>query len=501
MRAVVMARQKNKQFNSVAPTPSTIGGGDAAQVRVDREYLAPYAVNPLTQTFPAQPNDPDAPEITFETYRRMMRDGAVSSAVNTLVRMVLADGMQIAPAFAGQQIADDQPAAARALEIADFVRRALSTARKPLPSTLGKLLKGALVYGHKAAEITWKLGEGNDAGKLVLDRVACKPHRLLDFALDAYSEHIGFVPRVSTPADLSGQRILPREKFAVLTLHEEDEDPRGESSLRAAYTPWLFKIHLWPEYLRWLQNCAQNAIIGKLPERKANEITRASVATGAVAKTESEALLETLLELKNASAGVVKHGTEFEQIAASESDGFETGLAVADAQISKSITGQTLASNEAQFGTRAQSETHMGVLDLFVAWLKECLAEMVCADLVRKAIEYNFGPEALSYVPLVSFGDSDRRDWSKDAAAAAMLEGALTDSQWNQITTQLGLAQPLPGERPRRESSSNAATPAQNDAPPNEPKNQPAKPDSMATVNLLRARQSHTGTFITLRSS
>ena len=486
-----MARRNRKQYAAqtapLAIVPS-VGGGEAARVRPDREYLAPFTVNPLANTLPAQTSDPHAPEITFDTFRRMMRDGAVSSAVNTLVRMTLADGMQLSPAFAGQQVGADHPENQKATEIADFVRRALETTRKPLASSLTKLLRGALVYGHKVAELTWKYGMGNDAGMLVLDRVACKPHALLDFALDEYSNHVGFIPRVYGAALPKGSRILPREKFVVLTLNEEDEDPRGESAIRPAYTPFLFKTHTWPEYLRWLQNCAQNALIAKLPPKQPGEIVRAGT-TPANTKSEAESLLETVLSLKNASGAVVKNGTEFEQIQASSADGFETGLSVADSQISKAITGQSLASNEAQFGTRAQGETHLDLLDLYVAWLKDCLAEVVTADLVRKVVAYNYGEEFLPYAPLVSFGDSDRRDWSKDAAAASLLESSVTDSQWNAITTQIGLPAPLPGERPRREASQ---TKPSADKPPNVNGGAP---------DAKRAGRPRTGAFITLRSA
>lgn len=424
--------------------PTKIGQPEFGRVQVDQEYIAPRVANPLTNTVASDKREPQAPEITFETYRRMMHDPAINSAVLTLVRMTLADGIQIVPAFNGEQVSSDAQEFKRANEQASFVRRSFQGLQKPLESTLARMLQGALTYGHKVAEKTFKYGMGDDAGRLMLGRIALKSHTTLDFVIDGFSNHIGFVQRGFGPLP-AGVRVLPREKFAVLTLFEEDEDPRGNSALRPVYTPWLFKTHLWPEFLRWLQNCALNAIVGKTPEKSAATVTRAPVADE-TQKTPTQALLDALLGLKSAAVAVVPHGAEVDTIPSSDTEGFETGFQTADSQISKGILGQTLATGEAKFGTRAQSETHLQVLDLFVAWLKGEVSSMVHSDLIKPLSLYNFGEEFLPYAPIVTLGDSDRRDWSKDATAAASLHGKITKTQWLTICTQLGLPAPEPNE-------------------------------------------------------
>jgi Protein of unknown function (DUF935) len=392
--------------------------------------------------------DPNAPEITFDTYRQMLNDPEVSAGIRTLTMMVLGDGIQLSPAFESKPIDDDASEFSRAEEITAFCERNLAGLRKPLRRTLTQMIEGALSYGHKAAEITWKTGEGIDSGRLVLDKLSVKPHNALDFVVDRFWNLIGFTPRRFAET----REIIPFEKFLILTFLEEDEDPRGRSTLRAAYNGWNFKQLIWPEYKRWLDNCALPSIIGRTPPKGQSEVQRTQDGTNKTISP-SQAMLQALIELKNASVAVLPNGSEVDQLnVISEGAGFDRALAVADGQITKAILYQMLATNEAKFGTRAQSETHMSVLDLLVWSIKTDVAELL-TDLLKRAITYNFGDDSLRFAPIVSLGDSERRDWSQDAAAAALIEPAITDSQWNAITTQLGLPAPQPGEEPRRRAS------------------------------------------------
>jgi phage gp29-like protein len=215
----------------------------------------------------------------------------------------------------------------------------------------------------------------------------------------------------------------------------------------------MFKQAVWPEYFRWLENCAMPSIIGKTAPKQAGDVQRTKAgepATGAKPLSAAEAMAQALTNLKNASVAVLPNGSEIDQLeVVGEGAGFERSINVADGQITKGILFQTLATSEAQFGTRAQSQTHMQVLDLLVWWLKGKIAGMIKADLVKQVIRYNFGVEFLQFAPIITLGDTERRDWSKDATAAASLSSVITESQWLSITNQLGLPAPRPGELPR----------------------------------------------------
>lgn len=499
-----MAKRNRNRYQLAAPArigaaAPTLATPQGAPVQSDAEYISGYGLSfgAYMRQLGTQPADATAPEVTFETYRQMMNDPEVSSDVRTLRDMVLADGVQLSPAADGKPIADDSPEYARANEIAEFCQRAMLATRKPLKKTLKGLLEGALAYGHKTAEITWKIGTGIDRGRLVLDRVALKDHRTLNFVVDAFWNLIGFAPRQGAQG-LGTQETIPREKFIHLSLHEEDEDPRGRSSIRPVYTAWCFKLLAWPEYRRWLENCALPPTIGKLAPKQPGDVQRNADGTkkSNTVVSPAEAFGQALASLKNASYMVVPNGAEVDQLqSAGDGGGFERAIGVADGQIAKGILYQTLATGEAQFGTRAQSETHMGVLDLLVWELKGEVADVISSDLIRQIVRYNFGDDALRFAPLVSLGDSERRDWSKDARAAAMLESAVTDSQWNAITTQLGLPAPLPGERPRREES---ATPQPENQPP-QPQRQPLPDDTEDDAPPQRPTRPNGAAFVTIR--
>lgn len=444
------------QTAALTLSPSSSGESSAAaDFDPSLEYVAGYgqSYSVLERQIPAQAHDPKAPEVTFETYRQMLNDPEVCSDIRTLVQMALGDGLQLSPAVEGKTVDDGKPEFGRAFEIAQFCERALSALWKPLEDSLEGIVEGALTYGHKTAEITWKLAEnGVDRGRLLPWRLAQKDFRTLDFVVDRFWNHLGFTPR--TPAqNLPARAVIPREKFFHLALHEEDEDPRGRSSIRPVFTAWMFKCMTWPEYKRWLDNCALPSIVGFTAPKQPGDVQRTKTGepiSGAKPLSAAEAMAQALANLKNASVATFPAEAKVEQLdPVGEGAGFERAINVADEQITKGILFQTLATSEAQFGTRAQSQTHMQVLDLLVWWLKGKIAHAIKCDLIEKAIRYNFGDDALRFTPVIGLGDTERRDWATDATAAVALSPEITDSQWQSVTDQLGLPRPLPGEEPR----------------------------------------------------
>lgn len=472
-----------------AQSPTT-GGSSASDFDPAAEYVAGYGLgySALERSLPPQKSDPNAPEVTFDAYRQMLNDPEIAASVRTLVGMVLADGLQVSPAIEGRAVDEDEPDFGRALEIAEFIQRNLTGLRRSLDDVLEGVLEGALIYGHKTAEVTWRAGAGVDRGRLVLDRVAQKDHRTLEFVVDRYWNLLGFSARGG-----QSQAVIAREKFLHLALHEEDEDPRGRSSIRSSYTGWTFKQLCWPEYKRWLDNCALPTTVGKTAPKQPGDVQRNADMTrkdGGRALSPAEAMGQALGNLKNAGYLVIPNGAEVEQLAVvGEGAGFERAITVADGQITKGILFQTLATGEAQFGTRAQSETHMGVLDLLVAWLKGKVAAAVERDLVKTTIRWNYGDDWLIYAPQISLGDTERRDWSVDATAAAAIEAAITDSQWNAVTDQLGLPAPLPGEQPRRNArpaAVQASAPAE--GLPAQGRMRARRPGAFASLQIRRSR-------------
>ncbi len=421
-----------------------------------KEYVAGhgFSYGVSAETLSPEIYDPSSCTIDFDTLRLMGNDPEVISSLRTLRDMILADGVDISPGFQGRSVGDESPEYARALEISEFCQRAIANLKKPFEDTLEELLEGSLQYGHKVAEKVFEMGKGQDSGKLVYRRIAIKSHKTIDFVVNRFWEIVGFKTRVPGPG-LSARSVIPREKFVVLSMHVENEDPRGRSHLRSAHTAWQFKLMSWPEYYRWLCACALPVLVGELAPKQPGDVPRSQGGTpipGAKAVSPAEAMASAMAELKNAGYIVIPNGAKVEQIeVAGDGAGFERSINVSDSQIGKGILYQTLASGEAQFGTRAQSETHMSVLDMLVTELKKKVVMTILSDVIIPLVEYNYGEDALPYSPVVSLGDSDRRDWAEDGAVVVDLEPKLTDSQWRQVCTEIGIQPAQPGEKTRGE--------------------------------------------------
>lgn len=95
----------------------------------------------------------------------------------------------------------------------------------------------------------------------------------------------------------------------------------------------------------------------------------------------------------------------------------------------------TLATSEGIHQNRAAAETHMGVLEMLVWWLKGIVAEMITSDLLRPMMLWNFGDGSQEFdselLPTVSLGDTERGNFALDSQAVATLYGAgyLDDDQ------------------------------------------------------------------------
>ena len=75
-------------------------------------------------------------------------------------------------------------------------------------------------------------------------------------------------------------------------------------------------------------------------------------------------------------------------------DGFKTLIECANAEISYAVTGQSLATGESQYGTRAQGEVHERIIDVFTKGDARALAFTENKTLVTWIVLLNYGPDA-----------------------------------------------------------------------------------------------------------
>jgi len=418
-----------------------------------RALALPWAFDDVTQDF------------GDDLYDRMEHDAQIAACDTLLTAAVLEDGISLSPAV-DEKDADGYDLA---VELVTFCEAQLDDLDTALDDVLWDLL-GCMGRGSRVAEITYHpLDASPLPGRAVLQSLSVKPRRATDFVVAPYMRLIGLIgqqqQQLSVPAgaliDPADPRVLPREKFAVASFRPRNNDPRGRSAWRAAYNAWWLKMQTWQEYIKYLAQFASGIVVGKTAPGATGTTT--DPITGETI-THVQALLNTLIALQNGSAAAFPAGTEFNiYFSTGEGKAFLNAMQLYNAEITKSITTQTLASNEGDTASRAQASVHQDALGTIVRQAKRSQCRMVRRDVLRHTVRYNYGDKAIALTPKVSLGDVEQEDVAKLITAFALLErsGYLHPSQRPGIDRQLNLPPRViaPGEQP--------PAPAQNPPPPN----------------------------------
>lgn len=415
-------------------------------VDLTQDYASNQPLTAVPRFISGNAPDPSREEIPLETYRQMMTDAEVSSAVRLLAQKVAADDPLLTPATP-----DEEGRQALADDIAAFLRLQLKSIS--MKDVCESFITESLHQGYKIAEQTFELLE---AGKY-LNKVGLKSLRLLDikdvgFAVDQFWNVLGFRPRQNQ------FEILPPEKFLWFAPYRHNNDPRGSVWIRSAHTAYNSKQRTRGYYEKFLDHYSIPSIhLQPSPQAKAqpkfDKNGQPVLLNGkAVFEQPSEALLAVGQNFENRKVIVTPHGTTLNllQIEA-QGEAFERALRIDGQEITLAILLQTRATKEAQHGSKADSQTGESLLNDLVWSLKGKLARTLQKQCLEVLVWLNWGKENIDLVPSLSLGDSDRKDWASDASAASDLAPSVTDSQWDSLTTQLGLPLPLDGEeRPQR---------------------------------------------------
>lgn len=462
--------------NLVAPAPTimqTLAGRDlptdqgvVASVRLapadnTREYVSSGRFSAQVSKDTAEILATHADEILRHlgprAYDRMDLDGEVAKCLRVIKTYVLSDGWDISPA-----VPKTNDLFKKAKWISDFLSRSVDNLSCSLRDIFEQQLD-AMKYGHKVAEVTYEfLEEGQDAGLYHLKHIKVLKQGAVAFVRDKFKNVLGF--KVPTIAAKQRLRIIPREKFFVLTFRGVDADPRGTSFLKAAYHAWHFKMMMWPEYITWLKQCAVPGLVGiTSAENDAKNYVRDS--TGKLVQDAegnyitvpgTSQLADALASMRNASAVALPAGSQVTPINNSvSSEPFKTSRDVANEEIEMSLLLQTLATSDSRHNTRAASQTAMTVLDVLVYDVKNVVLEAFRRDVVKPLLNNNKDviasklgiteDEVMSLMPKVVLGDSERRLWANDVNAITSGysngDGWIKESQLHGIYRQVGLEQ------------------------------------------------------------
>lgn len=417
----------------IAAAGGALGGGG---VELYYRSLPPY-IDDLTRDF------------GWDLYMRMLRDEAVGSGVDTLINGVMSDGVTLRPKVddkKDQYYADSKKELERCeVEIDDLPRSA--------DEILRDLLLSAAV-GNRLAEIVMR----KEGRAMPLDRLKIKPQQSYAFIVDAYGNLVGILPRMpgeSNPMAVSSankdtlrdEDILPREKFAVLSWMPPDEDPRGSSRLTRVYKAWWEKIEIGINYIKYLAQFASPSVIGILGKEAYDSFATDGLGnpTGAPVVTAIQKLLNILLRFMNGTAMALPPGTEVKTLfAATDGTAFLKALDRCDQRITKGITGQTLATDEAGKSSlgSAGPKVHQDTLGANYQYPKLMAARVFTRDVLRLMTKMNRGEAAVKNIcPYATLSGTEQQDKVAliNAYANGYKAGFIKDSQLPAISEELGL--------------------------------------------------------------
>lgn len=419
--------------------------GKAVSTDLKREYVAGrYSLNDwkIPRTL-EEGVDRLSRTMGNRVYEAMMADPDVSAAINTLKMDALADGMQLVPRI-GPGI-EEEPTEEQKLaeEIAQFCQRNLLRLERPAESIAFEWLD-SLWRGCKLAEKVYEVEDnGPDAGKLVLKAIRFKPRWAWRYVVDATMNVTGILTRKPPTGEYV---VYDRSKFAISVWDQKDEDPRGNSVLRAAYHAWNLKQLTWPVYWRGVSQFGGPSLVGETAPDEPDQIPvdpdTGEAIPGADPVSPQAYLASQLVRFQSGSAIAVPNGSKVYTIESKQDgEGTKTFVELLKREITKAILLQVRATEEAQFGSRADSESATDVKGSAVRIVRKHAGLEWEREVLYQLVELNYGKEAADlYTPIVSFGGSEHHDFGSTAKAIATLYSTnyMAPSQLRYFDSKLG---------------------------------------------------------------
>lgn len=475
-------------------------------------------------------------EVSFKAYDKMEADSTIYKSKRIRVTSVLADDLQFAPGATAEQVGDSEFDKYRA--IMDFSERVVKGLDKPIRDTLEQHYGNALKYGHGIAEIEWdyrldspierkakKVGLKQrtlsalnkfklfftapavesatdtervpslvgEKTRLMPTSLKVKPRDAARFVVDDFWNVLGLVPTNKSRVDLNWDEIVDREKFMILTLGKQNEDPRGTSNYRPAFNWYNLKTQMPAEMLRFVLEESVPKSVGTMAkdmppfefERDENgTIVYEDPDTKKIPKmlTGAESFRRQMEGFHSGMGAVIPFDCKLEPYkkgltGTGDAEIFNKLIKIIDDQIEETFLLQTLAQSEGEHQARSASQQVAEILYNLVFLDRWSIAEMLWYDLIRTAVRVNFGDWAIKYMPMISLGDFVRRDWIEEllALAEAYFKGFVDDSQRPELMQWLNM--PEPG-RSRQELGMEAAAKSDVNGNPGQPNSN--RPDKQA---------------------
>lgn len=423
-----------------------------------KEYVGASQVSPFIPGPRGLPQAIDDAERDFglSIYDKMRTEVILAAALNAVKLMVFENGATITPAVGepAPEVAtpEELAEAERAKEVADFVRRCLSSMerrrRRPFLEIAREMLD-AMVYGHKIAEIVTEYCEdGQDKGKTVLKALKTKDKKFYAFVTDHANNLLGvmavvpgrsLVIRSGLGINLNQENILPPEKFWMLSFGGQEGDPRGTSFFRAAYDPWWRKQHGKIEETKSLAQFGGGMLIATVgPNVSAQEVENDDGTTEIAHRT--TAVMKQLEQLASGGVGAFEDGTVVDRFSPSHNgEAFDSHQGRCDREMVMAllVTARTLLESNRNSKADAGQAQDMG--DAVKFYLREAFAASFNQQVIYPLVQMNFGDEvAETLLPQLTMVKVSKPDFAANASALAQIGFALEESQFASIDREYG---------------------------------------------------------------
>ncbi len=479
-------------------------------------------------------------EVGPDIYERIIKDPTVAKDRDIMITGTLADDLQLAPGTTQEEAGSDSEYE-NYLNVLKLCERMVAHTAQPMREVLAQILSNGTTFGNGLAEVVWDYRPADD--KVTLPKapakksfgarfkafvtrpfikaeetpvkvepempqirqnlwlmpvsIKVKPRTAYRYVVDEYDNLLGVVQANRAVSGFNGlvfnlSEVIRRDKFLIYTHDKQNNDPRGQSRYRRVYNYWNLKQQIPKEFLRFLLQEAVPSAVGTLPQDASPFEPQLDENGEIVYEDESKTrpkMIPVVLSFRNiikgfrsSSGAVIPFGATlapFKKSGESTGQVFPNALKACDKQMEAALLLQELAQSEGEHQARAASITHADILGGLFFWFRWNLCMMLLYDFFATGVKYNMGEWALKYLPQISLGDSERRDWVEElkALADAYFKGFVDDTQRPSLMAELNL--PKPGKS-RQEQAAEAQTDVNgNPVPQNgaRPDKQPANRD------------------------
>lgn len=369
-------------------------------------------------------------------YEKMRRDAAVEGAFRKWKQEILSAELRIVPPTGFE---DDT----EVLKECAFMGRCFDRLDTRIEDIAWQMLDCGS-DGHSLIEVTWKPGEGMDSGKDVLDSLRAIPPDLHMLVQDAYGRFLGAIGWVPghVPIFWEGPILLPLEslpgfipawKFALMTHNAKIGGIAGRSRFESAYNPYSIKYKNWALMLQFLIRFAGPVPIGEVSKDAQSRDPN---------KTPEEEMGEFLATIEEMSGCGIPSGTnlKFLEVKGGETVFINT-IKACNGEIATAILGNARSIQEAEHGSKNDSETAQDSVDEDTAYIGSQLCSVVNRQVIRPLVRSNRGPDFPCPVMVIG---SDTDDFATTAGPASQLYAAdaVADNQEAAIARKLGIPAP-----------------------------------------------------------